>query len=79
MEGHYKDYRVVLNDIGCESRDDESFANEDYSGKHQLQKSVLIDAGFNCVTQFPLDYMHLVCLGVIGTLSLATHDGDDNV
>ena len=37
----------------------------DYLGDHQKTRSPLLDAGILCVKQFPLDYMNLVCLGVV--------------
>lgn len=32
---------------------------------HQHSRSPLIDAGINCIKSFPLEYMHLVCLGTV--------------
>lgn len=45
-------------------RTDERFTQGKYRDTHQLQKTSLIQYGIPCVTGFPLDYMHLVCLGV---------------
>ena len=75
VEGTYESSRIVFSDIDCVSRDDESFKNELYMGTHQIEKSVLAEIGIKCVTQFPLDYMHLVCLGVMKRMLLAWKEG----
>jgi len=51
-------------------RTDEEFANMEYQPNHQTAgiRTPLIAAGIGCVTAFPLDYMHLVCLGVVKRL-----------
>ena len=36
--------------------------------KHHNGESVLLELGIGMVTQFPHDYMHLVCLGVVRKL-----------
>nr|XP_047135296.1 uncharacterized protein LOC105844061 isoform X2 [Hydra vulgaris]XP_047135297.1 uncharacterized protein LOC105844061 isoform X2 [Hydra vulgaris]XP_047135298.1 uncharacterized protein LOC105844061 isoform X2 [Hydra vulgaris] len=38
--------------------------------EHQLKQSLLISAGVKCINQFALDYMHLVCFGVVKRISL---------
>ena len=48
----------------CHARTDQHFVNVDYED-HQLKRSPLIDCGMSCVHDFSLDYMHLVCLGVV--------------
>ena len=40
---------------------------------HQIEKSPLTLAGIPCIRPFALDYMHLVCLGVVRRMSL--HEG----
>lgn len=45
-------------------RTDEKFNQGEYRDSHQLKKTPLIQYGIPCVSGFPLDYMHLVCLGV---------------
>ncbi|XP_052472877.1 uncharacterized protein LOC128029257 [Carassius gibelio] len=50
-----------------EGRTDEVFNRAGYPD-HQKQISPLVRAGILCVKQFPLDYMHLVCLGAMKRL-----------
>lgn len=45
-------------------RTDEEFADLQYPD-HQKGTSPLTNHGISCVKRFPLDYMHLVCLGVV--------------
>jgi len=47
------------------SRTDEKFSQMAYRAKHQNGETPLIRAGIPCVSSFVLDYMHLVCLGVV--------------
>ena len=48
-------------------RTEESFISVSYA-QHQIRKSPLIDIGISCIRCFSLDYMHLVCLGVVKRL-----------
>lgn len=48
-------------------RTDHAFYSEQYED-HQLTKTVLSNLEIGLVTQVPLDYMHLVCLGVVKKL-----------
>ena len=70
MEGSYAFWRVVFDDTDSPLRDDMSFEQALYLDTHQIHLSILIDNGIKCVTQFPLDYMHLVCLCVTRRLLL---------
>lgn len=45
-------------------RTEEAFYQMAYKD-HQVKTSPLTMAGISCIRQFPLDYMHLVCLGVV--------------
>jgi len=64
-------WRAITKTIGlffiqksCEQRTDNSFQDRRYH-EHQNGISPLSEAGIPCVTGFCLDYMHLVCLGVV--------------
>ena len=57
--------RIVFNSTEIsELRTEADFERVLYD-QYQLSKSPLVDAGISCVRQFPLDYMHLVCLGIV--------------
>lgn len=64
VRGVHRDHRMIFSDQDCAPRTDEAFARVEYSN-HQTSASPLIDAGVPCVTAFVLDYMHMVCLGVV--------------
>ena len=55
-------------------KEDSKFSSLEYE-HHQIQRSPLIDYGISCVKQFPLDYMHLVCLGVTKRILLFMKEG----
>ncbi|CAG7830702.1 unnamed protein product, partial [Allacma fusca] len=55
--------RVTYPDVDCILRTDESFILQSQE-EHHCGVSPLVALDFGMVTQFPLDYMHLVCLGV---------------
>lgn len=57
--------RVVFNsDDEVDLRTDANFEQMLYTS-HQSRKSPLVNIGVPCVKGFTLDYMHLVCLGVV--------------
>lgn len=61
--GIYFERRVILRNTNAIRRTDESFVlqrDED----HHIGISPLLELKFGMVTQFPIDYMHAVCLGV---------------
>lgn len=68
-EGTYRGGKVVLLDSGCELRTDESFRQQK-DPDHHRGTSVLVDLPIDLVKDVPLDYMHLVLLGVVGKLLL---------
>ena len=56
---------LVLNFIEkCTEKTDDKFNEGTYKGTHQQDISPLIQYGLCCVKGFPLDYTHLICLGV---------------
>lgn len=59
------------------SRTDEMFSQFKY-GNHQKMPSPLLNLGIRCIEQFPLDYMHLVCLGVVKRILLFLIRGPSN-
>lgn len=65
ITGTKKEGRTVLFcNSPCAPRIDERFDKFDYKD-HQHSLSPLTSYGVSCVKAFPLDYMHLVCLGVV--------------
>jgi hypothetical protein len=65
MKGTYESSRIIFTSGDVSSaRTDEEFATFTYK-HHQHRPSILAEAGLSCVTTFVLDYMHLVCLGVV--------------
>ena len=61
--------RVVFDEINCNLLTSQSVINQEYHD-HQIDKTPLIDSGVGSIMQFPLDYTHLVCLGVMKRLLL---------
>ena len=66
-KGLYSDRRVCFDEMSAALRSDGDFAEYRYEGTHQAGLSPLVQL-VGCITQFPLDYMHLVCLGVMRRL-----------
>lgn len=64
IRGARVEERVVFNEQECMSRTDDGFSRVEYSN-HQTGVSPFIAAGIPCVSSFVLDYMHMVCLGVV--------------
>ncbi|OXA53829.1 hypothetical protein Fcan01_11368 [Folsomia candida] len=54
---------VTFPELNAPLRTDESFRNRDQSEHHQ-GFSKLLDLGIGMTTQFPLDYLHQICLGI---------------
>lgn len=55
--------RVVFNKSDCEKRTNEGFLSQ-RDANHHMGTSPFVEIGFGLVTGVPLDYMHLICLGV---------------
>ncbi|XP_063419233.1 uncharacterized protein LOC134702069 isoform X1 [Mytilus trossulus] len=69
--------RRVIYDIGEHlqpARTEQGFKNFEYQD-HQIKQTPLIDAGLSCIKSFPLDYMHLVCLGIVKRILLFLKQG----
>lgn len=63
-EGEFKKNRLCFPDITASLRTDESFKNRCNPNFHK-HDTILETIGVKCVTQVPLDVMHLVYLGVM--------------
>lgn len=78
-EGEYVERRVCFPDMDSLSRTDASFAEmTDYDYHHGITPLLNIP-GFGPVTNVPIDYMHLVCLGVVKKLINLWFHGPMNV
>jgi hypothetical protein len=64
---YHRQRRMMYHPVGLlyAPRTGAEFAHMHYRGGHQTGRTCLIDLGVDCVTQFSLDYMHMVCLGVV--------------
>lgn len=65
--GERKLNRTVYLGTNYQERTNEAFNEMKYADTHQNSKSPLIGV-VDCVTGFVLDYMHLVCLGIVRRL-----------
>lgn len=63
QEGKFLENRVTFPELDSALRTDLSFKNRIHS-EHHKSTSILESLGIGMVTQVPLDYMHLVCIGV---------------
>jgi len=63
QEGEWHN-KLVFSEMNARLRTDESFIQMTDSDHHHTI-SPLTELNFGLVSQFPLDYMHLVCLGVV--------------
>lgn len=68
IKGEREGYKTVFFSTEEPERTDESFDNFEYQGTHQHFLSPLVGSGIKCVKDFALDYMHLICLGVVKRL-----------
>ncbi len=67
IRGTRVERRIVFSEQECTSRTDDGFSRVEY-GNHQTGISPFIAAGIPCISSFVLDYMHIVCLGVVRRL-----------
>ena len=62
--GKYVSGRMTFPELSCTLRTDDNFCNMRDEDHHLNDvPSPLVNLSFGMVTGFPLDYMHLVCLG----------------
>lgn len=64
IKGRWNNRVIFHSDRTHTLRTDEKFKNFEYK-EHQINLSPLVEIGVECIKGFPLDYMHLVCLGVM--------------
>lgn len=69
QEGVYTEGRMTFPKVDTELRTDVQFRTQS-SEDHHTGVSPLLELGIDCVSMFVLDYMHLVCLGVVRRLIL---------
>ncbi|MEW8548043.1 MAG: hypothetical protein AB2693_31455 [Candidatus Thiodiazotropha sp.] len=75
IKGVWKHNRITLHSTEpFPPRTDEAFIACEYND-HQCGRSPLVNIGFECVSRFCLDYMHLVCLGVVKRILLFLKQG----
>ncbi|CAN7988820.1 unnamed protein product [Ixodes hexagonus] len=67
VEGLYLDGRVAFLDMNCPLRTDLSFRQQ-HDAEHHKGESILFNLPINSAHDLPLDYMHLVLLGVVKKL-----------
>lgn len=59
-----------------EKRTDQDFKDNKYLGTYQNKATIFNEIpNFGCISKVPLDYMHLVCLGITKKLLLAWLQG----
>ncbi|XP_047129608.1 uncharacterized protein LOC124809527 [Hydra vulgaris] len=74
VHGVHIENQIVFHDLDCEPRKDHGFKQMAYKG-HQLLVSPLLYSSVQCTKDFSLDYMDLVCLGVVKRLLLYLKEG----
>lgn len=67
QEGEYKHNRLLFTNFESPVRTDDNFRRREYE-EHHIGNSPFERIPLNMVTQFPLDYMHLCCLGIMKKL-----------
>ncbi|XP_025154456.1 uncharacterized protein LOC112588077 [Harpegnathos saltator] len=64
-EGEYILHRMCFPNINCPERTNDSFIKQSQK-EHHIGQSILINIpNFGLISHIPLDYMHLVCIGVV--------------
>lgn len=76
QKGDYYKKRITFPPCDAALRTNDSFKNREQKEHHTKQELLLLESiNIGCVTQFPLDYMHVVCLGV--TKQMLKKRGED--
>ena len=75
IKGKYESFRMILNTTNCVLPTNKLFKQYFYANTHQISRSILIDFNVNYVDGFVLDYMHLVCLGVVKRILIFLTEG----
>lgn len=69
QKGKYVERRITFAFESCSIRTDQSFRNRSQEEHHnQIEPLVIEQLPIDCINNFPMDYMHVVCLGVMKTL-----------
>lgn len=66
--------RTTFPEISSEKRTDDNFRRQDFPEHHHVESPFLQLPNFDIVAQFPLDYLHTLCLGVTRKLLYAWMD-----
>jgi len=78
QEGDFVRNRVVFSEIHNMLRTNDTFKNRIHV-EHHTGDSILEKLGIGMISQIPLDYMHLVCLGVVKRLLQLWIKGNRNI
>lgn len=74
VRGQYTNHRMIFKDIDCPLRTNEGFVDQ-VDVAHHTGISPLVEINFPMVTGFVLDYMHLICMGIVKKLLLVWKAG----
>ncbi|XP_046386969.1 uncharacterized protein LOC124156450 isoform X1 [Ischnura elegans] len=79
VQGEYVNGRVIFDEISATVRTDGDFIAKTDEDHHVGNSPLVTIPGIRMVTDFPYEYMHLVCLGVMRKLLAAWIKGSLNV
>lgn len=65
IEGEYIQNRLCFPDLNIQLKTDNGFIQQAYDDYHQGQTVLCDILNLKPVSQIPLDYMHLVCIGIL--------------
>jgi hypothetical protein len=74
QEGEHVDGKMIFPAVDASERTDDQFLGQ-VSEDHYVGTDPLTQLGVGCVTQFPLDCMHLVCFGHCEAYKIAVAQG----